>query len=191
MPAAPTGPDVTGPVLWTADQYGSRFAVVAPIAAAEESVRWYLWDVDACGHEAFTVHSGYYPSSEAALTAWQTGVGQSASAGAVLAPADDPWLLAELLPTEMGFMRPGGESLEQFSEYHRSKRLAEVVKQAMPRPEARPDAGLTAAIAKVEFAAWLRTRIPDQPEQPENLDELVEELADSWPRVHITATNST
>ena len=191
LPAAPTGPDVTGPVLWTADQYGSRFAVVAPIAAAEESVRWYLWDVDACGHEAFTVHSGYYPSSEAALTAWQTGVGQSASAGAVLAPADDPWLLAELLPTEMGFMRPGGESLEQFSEYHRSKRLAEVVKQAMPRPEARPDAGLTAAIAKVEFAAWLRTRIPDQPEQPENLDELVEELADSWPRVHITATNST
>jgi hypothetical protein len=180
LPAVPTGPDVTGPVLWTSDQHGSRFAVAAPIMTAEEPVRWYLWDIDACGHDAFTVHSGYYPSSEAALTAWQTGVGQTASAGAVLAPVDDPWLLAALLPTDMGFMRPGGESPEQFAEYHRSKRLAEAVNQAMPRLEARPHAGLTAAIAKVEFAAWLRARIPDQPEQPENLNELVEELADSW-----------
>ena len=191
LPAAPTGPDVTGPVLSTSDRYGSRFAVAAPIMAAEESVRWYLWDVDACGHEAVTVHSGYYPSSEAALTAWQTGVGPSASAGAAWAPADDPWLLAELLPTEMGFMRPGGESLEQFAEYHRSKRLAEVVKQAMPRPEARPDTGLTAATAKVEFAAWLRARKLDQPEQPEDLDELVEELADSWNLNRIDAVYAT
>lgn len=177
LPVVPTGPDVTGPVLWTSDQYGGRFAVTAPILTAEEPVRWYLWDIDACGHDAFTVHSGYYSSSEAALAAWQTGVGQTASAGAVLAPVDDPWLLAALLPREMGFMRPGGESLEQFVEYHRSKRLAEAVNQAMPRLEVRSPAGLTAAIAKLEFAAWLRSRTP---EQPENLDGLVEELADSW-----------
>src|SRR3954454_25014534 len=44
----------------------------------------------------------------------------------------------------------------------------------------RSDAGLTAASAAVEFAAWLRARIPGQLEPPENLDELVRELADSW-----------
>ena len=58
---APTGPDVTGPVLWTSDRYGSRFAVTAPITTAEDPVRWYLWDIDVCGHEALTVHSGYHP----------------------------------------------------------------------------------------------------------------------------------
>src|SRR5689334_16046937 len=51
LPAAPRCPEVTGPVLWTSDRYGSRFAVTAPIMAAEETAktrRWYLWDVDAC-----------------------------------------------------------------------------------------------------------------------------------------------
>ena len=182
LPTAPRGPEVTGPVLWTSDRYGSRFAVTASIMTAEEPVRWYLWDIDACGHEALTVHSGYYPSSAAAFTDWQTGVGQTASAGTVLAPVDDPWLLADLLPAEMGFMRPGGENVEQFTEYHRSKRFAEAVKasRALPRPNARSDAGLTAAAAAAEFAAWLRTRAPSQLEPPENLDELVEELAGSW-----------
>jgi hypothetical protein len=180
LPTLPPGPEVTGQVLWTSDRYGSRFAVTAPIKTAEEPVRWYLWDIDACGHEAFTVHSGYYLSSAAALTSWQTAVGQTASAGTALAPVDDPWLLAALLPVEMGFMRPGGENVEQFAEYHRSKRLAEAVKRAVPRPNARSDAGLTAATAAVEFAAWLRARIPGQLEPAENLDELVKELADSW-----------
>lgn len=180
LPTVPPGPEVTGPVLWTSDRYGSRFAVTAPIMAAEEAVRWYLWDIDACGHEAFTVRSGYHRSSAAALTDWQTGVGQTASAGTVLAPVDDPWLLAALLPVELGFMRPGGENVEQFAEYHRSKRLAETAKAALPQPRARSDAGLTAATAAVEFSAWLRARAPGEPEPPENLDELVEELADSW-----------
>jgi len=129
------------------------------------------------------VHSGYYPSSAAALTGWQTGVGQTSSAGTVLAPVDDPWLLAALLPVETGFMRLGGENVDQFAEYHRSKLLAEAVKRAVPRTNARLDAGLTAATAAVEFAAWLRARVPGQLEPPQNLDELdemVEELADSW-----------
>jgi hypothetical protein len=184
LPTTPKGPEVTGPVLWTSDRYGSRFAVTAPITTAEEPVRWYLWDIDACGHEAFTVHSGYYPSSAAALTDWQTGVGQTASAGTVLAPVDNPWLLADLLPAEMGFMRPGGENVEQLTEYHRSKRLAEAVNEAVeravPRPNTRSDAGLTAATAAVEFAAWLRTRAPSQLGPPKNLEELIEELAGSW-----------
>ena len=182
---------MTGPVLWTSDRYGSRFAVTAPITTAEQPVRWYLWDIDACGHEAFTVHSGYYPSSGAALTDWQTGVGQTASAGTVLAPVDDPSLLAALLPAEMGFMRPGGENIAQFAEYHRSKRLAEAVNQALPRPKARSDAGLTAATAAAEFAAWLHARVPGQPEPPENLDELVGELADSWNLNSIDAVYAT
>jgi hypothetical protein len=108
-----------------------------------------------------------------------------------LAPADDPWLLAALLPVEMGFMRPGGENVEQFAEYHRSKRLAEAVKQTVPRPKARSDAGLTAATAAAEFAAWLRARVPSQLEPPENLDELVEELADSWNLNSIDAVYAT
>jgi hypothetical protein len=191
LPSVPPGPEVTGPVLWTSDRYGSRFAVTAPITTAEQAVRWYLWDIDICGHEAFTVHSGYYPSSGAALTDWQTGVGQTASAGTVLAPVDDPSLLAALLPAEMGFMRPGGENIAQFAEYHRSKRLAEAVKQALPRPKARSDAGLTAATAAAEFAAWLHARVPGQPEPPENLDELVGELADSWSLSSIDAVYAT
>jgi hypothetical protein len=180
LPTVPPGPEVTGPVLWTRDRYGSRFAVAAPITTAEEAVRWYLWDIDACGHEAFTVHSGYYPSSAAALTDWQAGVGRTAAAGSVLAPVDDTWLLAALLPVEMGFLRPGGENVEQLAEYHRSKRLAEAVLRAVPRPDDRSNAGLTAAAAAAEFAAWLRARVPGQSDPPDNLDELVEELADSW-----------
>ena len=180
LPVVPRSPKVTGPALWTSDRYGSRFAVTAPIMTFEEGVRWYLWDVDACGHEAFTVHSGYYPSSAAALTDWQTAVGRPAAAGTALAPVDDSRLLAALLPVELGFLRPGGETVEQLAEYHRSKRLAEAVLRAVPRSDVGADAGLTAATAAAEFAAWLRARVPAEPGPPANLDELAEELADSW-----------
>lgn len=180
LPAVPLGPVVTGPVLWTRDRYGSRFAVAAPITTADRSVRWYLWDIDACGHQAFTVHSGFYPTPEAALAAWQAGVGQIAAAGTVLAPVHDPWLLADLMPAEQGLLRAGGESVEQFAEYHRSKRLGEVVTQAVPRRGIRPGGGLDAATAAVGFATWLRTHEADKRELPEDVDELARELADSW-----------
>jgi hypothetical protein len=180
LPAAPPGPTVTGPVLWTRDRYGSRFAVTAPITTADQPERWYLWDIDACGHQAFTVHSGYYPTPEAALTAWQTGVGQTAAAGTELAPIDDPWLLTELLPAEEGLLRTGGENEEQFAEYHRSKRLAEAVKQTLRQRQTRPDRGLDAATAAAEFTTWLRADGSDQRELPDDLDELATELADSW-----------
>ena len=180
LPTAPPGPVVTGSVLWTRDRYGSRFAVAAPITTADQPARWYLWDIDACGHQAFTVHSGFYPTPEAALIAWQSGVGQVAAAGRALAPVDDPWLLAELLPVDEGMLRPGGESIEQFAEYHRSKRLAGAVKQAMRRQGARPGGSLDAATAATEFAAWLRIRDADQQELPQDIDELATELAESW-----------
>jgi hypothetical protein len=180
LPTVPPGPVVTGQVLWTRDRYGSRFAVAAPITTADRPVRWYLWDIDACGHQAFTVHSGFYPTPEAALADWQAAVGEIAAAGTVLAPVDDPWLLADLMPVEQGLMRVGGESVEQFAEYHRSRRLGEVVKQAVPWQETQPDRGVDAASAPVEFTEWLRARDTDRPDLPDDVDELVTELADSW-----------
>jgi hypothetical protein len=191
LPAPPPGPAVTGPVLWTRDRYGSRFAVTAPITTAGAPQRWYLWDIDACGHQAFTVHSGFYPTPDAALTAWQDGVGPIAAAGTLLSPVDDAWLMAELLPVEEGLLRPGGENEEQFAEYHRSKRLGQAVKQATPPPENPPSSGLDAATAAVEFTAWLRARDTDRHSLPEDLDELVTELADSWCINHIDAVYAT
>jgi predicted nucleic acid-binding protein len=64
-----------------------------------------LWDIDACGHQAYTVHSGFNSTPDKALTVWQAGVG--------------------------------------------------------------------------EIAAWMRGRDADRQELPEDLDELVAELADS------------
>jgi len=180
LPPVPSGPEVTGPVRWTRDRYGSRFAVTAPITTDDQPERWYLWDIDTCGHQAFTVHSGYYPTPETALTAWQTGVGPTAAADTGLTPVDDPWLLAELLPAEEGLLRAGGENTEQFAEYHRSKRLAEAVKHTTRRRGTPPDRGLNAATAAVEFATWLRDRATDQQELPEDLNEIAAELTDSW-----------
>jgi hypothetical protein len=189
LPAPPPGPAVTGPVLMARDLYGSRFAVAAPISAEpDQQARWYLWDIDACGHEAFTVHSGFHPTAEAAFTEWRSGVGETATAGAGLTPVQDAELVASLLPAELGLLRPGGETRTQFTEYHRSKRLAELASQALPR-QSSPATGLTAAEAAKEFSAWLHDRDPSA--LPDNLDELVTELADSWNLSGIAATFTT
>jgi hypothetical protein len=180
LPAVPLGPRVTGPVLWTRDRYGSRFAVVAPITTRDQPVRWYLWDIDACGHQAFTVHSGFYPGEDSALSAWQAGVGQIAAEGTDLAEVDDPLLLAQLLPAEEGLLRTGGENVEQFAEYHRGKRLSEVVRQEVQRRRTRPRGGLDPTTAAAEFTAWLRDRDTDLGDLQEDLHELIAELADSW-----------
>lgn len=191
LPRLPKGPVVIGRVLWTRDRYGSRFGVAAPITTAKRPARWYLWDIDACGHETFTVHSGFYPTADAALAAWQAGVGEIASAGGVFAPVDDPSLLAGLLPAEQGFMRTGAESAEQLAEYHRGQRLGDVVKQTIPPRQTQSGSPLDAATAATEFTTWLRARDADQPELPDNLDELAEELADSWNLHHIDAVFAT
>jgi hypothetical protein len=191
LPPAPPGPVVAGPVRWTRDRYGSRFAVTAPITTADQPERWYLWDIDACGHQAFTVHSGYYPTPEAALTAWQTGVGPIAAADTALAPVGDPWLLAELLPVEEELLRFGGETEEQFAEYHRGKRLAEAVRHTVRQRETRPGHEMDAATAPAEFTTWLRANDTNRHELPEDLDELATELADSWCLNDINATFAT
>jgi hypothetical protein len=182
LPETPTGPTVTGSVLWSRDAYGSRFGVVAPLRTGDGPDRWYLWDIDACGHEAFTVHSRYHATPDEALADWQAGVGAPAADGTVLAPVDDPGLLDDLMPRELGMMRPGGENVEQFAEYHRSKRLAEAVLDAIepvrPHRTSAP-ADLDRTTAANLFAAWLREHRPDR-SRPDDFEELVAELADSW-----------
>jgi hypothetical protein len=180
LPMTPSSPSVTGPVLWTRDAYGSRFGVIAAFSTPDETDRWYLWDIDACGYKPCTVHSAYYPTPEQALAAWQAGVGELAAAQTSFTPVDDPELLMDLLPAEEGFLRPGGENADQFAEYHRGMRLGEMAAKAvesLDRPKRQID--LNASTAAVQFAAWLREHRASQP-QPADLDELVKELADSW-----------
>src|SRR5436309_678768 len=99
---------------------------------------------------------------------WRAGVGEIAASGTEFAPVDALGLMAGVLPFEQGAMRAGGESVEQFAEYHRSKRLAEIVRQAVGRPEPPvAEGGLTADTAATEFAAWLRAG--EQRELPEDL----------------------
>lgn len=182
LPRLPEGPSVVADqVLWTRDAYGSRFAVVAAVRAPEGHQRWYLWDIDACGFKTVTVYSGYFTTPEQAFAQWQSGVGRVAAEAAKLALADDGWLLADLLPREEGFWRVGGESAEQLAEYHRSRRLAEAVLDVLGRTNAGhpTDRETVTADAVTEFTAWLSEHRPDEP-QPDELAELIEELADSW-----------
>lgn len=181
LPSLPEGPVVAGQVLWTRDAYGSRFAAVAAIPAPEGHQRWYLWDVDACGFATATVYSGYFPTPEQALAQWRSSVGQVAADAAKLVPVADAWLLADLLPREEGFLGLGGESVEQLAEYHRSRRLAEAVRDVLDltgtgHPASRDT---VTADAVAEFAAWLREHRPGKP-QPADVAELIGELADSW-----------
>ena len=186
---------VTGSVLWTRNTYGNRFGIAAPISTAGAPHRWYLWDIDGCGHLVATVYSGYFPTSESALAAWREGVGESTAVESSFGPVDDLVLLAELLPGEEGFIRMGGESQEQLVEYHRCRRLAECVIDAVDSAgvvdSAELGAGVQGAEVSVgsvveEFTAWLLAhRSGAQPhagpdDSVAGLDELVAELAESW-----------
>ncbi|MEV6344041.1 hypothetical protein [Actinoplanes sp. NPDC051851] len=113
---------LAGEVLWTRDAYGSRVGVLAPFDA-EGTVRWYLWDVDACTFKPFTVHSGFYANPEAALDAWRAGVGATTAAGAQWSPADIA-TIGDVVPQFEGPLRFGGEHAAQFAEYYRARRLA-------------------------------------------------------------------
>jgi hypothetical protein len=182
LPPTPAGPAITGPVLWTRDAYGSRYAVAAPFRTGDGPQRWYLWDIDACGHDAFTVHSRYHTTPDEALADWHAGVGAPAADGTVFTSVDDPGVLADLMPREQGMMRPGGENVEQFAEYHRSKRLAEAVLDAVEpvrSDRSSAPARLDRTTAATLFAAWLAEHHPERP-RPDNVDELATELADSW-----------
>jgi hypothetical protein len=163
LPGAPDGPAVTGRVLWARDAYGSRFGIIAAFSTPGGPDRWYLWDIDSCGYQAFTVYSAYYPTLDQAQAAWRAGVGPVAAGEAAFVEVDDPALLVELLPDD-DFLRAGGaETGNQFAEYHRTRRLAEAVAEAVgPSRAARPP-HLDAATAVTEFSAWLQTLGGDQP----------------------------
>lgn len=182
LPPAVDQPAVRGEVLWTRDVYGSRFGVTAAFGTPDGPDRWYLWDIDACGFKPFAVHTGFYSSQAEALAAWRAGVGDVAAAGITFTTVDDYWLLRGLLPAEEGFLRSGGESLDQLTEYHRSRRLAEAALDVAPAgtpPPAHQERQERAAATGAEFAAWLRNRRDDLPE-PDELSARTEELASSW-----------
>ncbi|WP_432976511.1 hypothetical protein [Dactylosporangium sp. CA-233914] len=180
------GRTVTGPVLWARDAYGSRWAVVAPFAAAGGPDRWYLWDVDTCGYEVVTTHSGFHPSAESAMAAWQGAVGPSA-AGAALTTADDAETLGGLLCGEVEGIRLGGEDQQQYAEYLRSRRLGRAVRDAVRRGRGRTLVPLSADDASRQFGQRLRQLgYPDVPagdgsdDGPAGAEELATELAGSW-----------
>jgi hypothetical protein len=187
------GRAVTGAVLWTHDVYGSRWAVVAPFTSVEGRDRWYLWDVDTCGYEVLTVHSGFHPSSDAAVAAWRESVGPAA-VGATLAPVDDAETLDALLHGEVEGIRIGGEDQEQYAEFLRSRRLGRTARQAVRPVRGQACVRLTVADAKVRFAQRLRQigyhteTAGDRPgEDPIGVDELAAEMAESWsPQDHPT-----
>jgi len=135
------GPAVAGPVLWTRDRYSSRFAVVAPIDVVDLPVRWYLWDIDACGTR--------FHRAQRLLPHARGGVGGVAGRGRPDRFAGQRFSLRSMIrgcwpsccpPSRILIAR--WESVAQFAEYHRCRRLAEVVKQAVPLRGARPGGGL-------------------------------------------------
>jgi hypothetical protein len=193
---ATRGRAVTGPVLWARDGYGTRWAVVAPFAAAAGPDRWYLWDVDTCGYEAVTVHSGFHPSAETALTEWQAAVGAAAD-GAALNPVDDTETLGELLTGELESIRIGGEDQAQYAEFLRSRRLGRTVRETTGRIRGRDDARLAVDDAKELFTRRLRQlghqhrpAGAEAGDEPVDAAELATEMAESWPphdRPHLYA----
>lgn len=181
------GRALTGPARWARDVYGTRWAVIAPFASADGADRWYLWDVDACGYQVVTVHSGFHPSADAALGAWQQAVGPAAAAAASTV-TDDTETLHELLSGEVEGIRHGGEDQSQYAEFLRSRRLGQTVRQAAGRFDGLGRPRLSADTAAERFAHRLR-RLghTDRPAGEEPADEgpagagdLAAELAESW-----------
>ena len=99
-----------GPALWCRDVYGTRFGITAPFSAAEGPDRWYLWDIDTCSGEAYTVGAGYFPTSAQALAAWQEAVGPDAAGQSRFEAMSDVDLAGQILPVagerHLGDVRP-------------------------------------------------------------------------------------
>ncbi|MBU2668284.1 hypothetical protein KOI35_32710 [Actinoplanes bogorensis] len=175
-PELPVPASLIGRVSWARDRYGSRFAVTAGFAASGGPVRWYLWDIDACTMSPLTVRSGYYDSPEQALAAWQSGAGLTSTGDARWTEVDDRSLLEDLMPGADNLSILGGESADQFAEFYRSRRLAEVVLDVGMKSKPRPSR--SAQPGPAEFAQWHRERATGP--VPEDLDEVADALADVW-----------
>lgn len=187
----------TGAALWCRDGYGTRFAITAPFTPADGDPRWYLWDIDACGGDAYTVGGGYFAGPESALASWRAAVGAEATADSRLEPVADPHLAARLLPGLPDFFHPGDESEAQYAEFHRSRRLAQDLRAsdflngsgtpdpAVMEPHLDKDAWIG------EFASWRAEHRPGETvllddfpvgedEEPLTEEAIYLELADSW-----------
>jgi hypothetical protein len=179
---ATRGRTVTGPARWARDVYGTRWAVVAPFESADGAGRWYLWDVDACGYQVVTVHSGFHLSVEAAHAAWQHAAGPAA-ADATFTVADDAETLDELLTGEVEGVRRGGEDRSQYTEFLRSRRLGRIVRQAAGRSSGRTLPRLSPDTGAERFAQRLRQlghTDNSAEEGPARAGELAAEMAESW-----------
>ena len=179
LPVLPEGMLPAGKTRWARDRYGSRFAILAPFAHPGAPVRWYLWDVDACALQPVTVAAGYHAAPEDALAAWQTAVGPVATGGTGWQEVGDGWLLEELLPAPEVIMALGGESAAQHAEYHRARRLAEVLLAAPDRPPATGGEDADPAAAADRFLAWRAGRGAGSPDDEDG--ERAAALAEIWP----------
>lgn len=176
---------VADSLCWASDAYGSRFLVTAEFERAGR-VRWYAWDIDACGYEAVTVDAGFHESSASALERWRAAAGETSTGSAALEPVDDAarWgRVASLLPEIETYGRIGGESAAQLGEYHRSRRLARAVREATRFPDTVPgtESGSVELVRKWadQFATWLSAREPGRA-YAFDIHELAPALAETW-----------
>ncbi|MEV0597626.1 hypothetical protein [Nonomuraea cavernae] len=138
-----------GEPLLLADEYGSRYALLAPFSWGGEDPHWYCWDIDRCTGDR-VVHAAVFASPEEALTEWRAAVGtHAAPASTQPAPCHqaaardllDPLSRSDLL----GALLLGSESqqliAERFRLRQRARALCESFTVAPVRGRAKVAAG--------------------------------------------------
>ncbi|MFI7128857.1 hypothetical protein ACIBQ1_24365 [Nonomuraea sp. NPDC050153] len=167
-----------GQPLLLADEYGSRYALLAPFAWGEEDPHWYCWDIDRCTGDR-VVHAAVFASPEDALAEWRAAVGtHAAPASTQPAPCDqatardllDPLCRSDLL----GALLLGNESQQLIAEHFRLRQRARALCESFTVPaEPKPQQDLNPIID--DFTAWLRDRDDHTPERED-----IATLADTW-----------
>ncbi|MGW0810765.1 hypothetical protein [Nonomuraea sp. NPDC002799] len=170
-----------GQPLLLADEYGSRYALLAPFAWGEEDPHWYCWDIDRCAGDR-VVHAGVFASPEDAFAEWRAAVGaHAAPTSTEPAPCDqatardllDPLCRSDLL----GALLVGNESQQLIAEHFRLRQRARALCESFTvAREPKPEQDLNRIID--EFAAWLRDRDGHTPERED-----IATLADTWSRL--------
>ncbi|MEW1839829.1 hypothetical protein AB0392_17950 [Nonomuraea angiospora] len=167
-----------GQPLLLADEYGSRYALLAPFAWGEGDPHWYCWDIDRCTGDR-VVHAAVFASPEDALAEWRAAVGtHAAPASTQPAPCDqatardllDPLCRSDLL----GALLLGNESQQLIAEHFRLRQRARALCESFTAaPEPKPQQDLNPIID--DFAAWLSDRDDHTPERED-----IATFADTW-----------
>ncbi|GAA3616493.1 hypothetical protein GCM10022419_122300 [Nonomuraea rosea] len=170
-----------GQPLLLADEYGSRYALLAPFAWGEEDPHWYCWDIDRCTGDR-VVHAGVFACPEEAFAEWRAAVGaRVAPTSTEPAPCDqatarellDPLCHSDLL----GALLIGSESRQLIAEHFRLRQRARALCESFTvAREPKPEQDLNRIIDG--FAAWLRDRDGHTPERDD-----IATLADTWSRL--------